>query len=268
MAMIFPGMDPYLENPAFWPGFHNEFLVYLRDRIQPGLGSRYVAATETRVYIEGRGRGTVPDILIRHGQPSGLRAPSGAVAVAEDEAPVIVQASPVEVSESYLTILDRTDGQRIVTVIELLSPSNKRGGPGRKLYRSKQRETLRSETHLVEIDLLRTGKHSLAVPEEMARPRGPLDYLICVSRAKRPRDEFELYPRSLRRPLPAIAVPLAEGDADLMVPLQPVLEHTYEAGSYRNRIPYDRPCFPPLSADDQAWAEGLIRSAAGVTREG
>lgn len=147
-------------------------------------------------------------------------------------------------------------------MIELLSPSNKRGGPGRKLYRSKQWEILRSETHLVEIDLLRTGKHTLAVPEGLARPRGPLDYLICVSRAKRPRDEFELYPQSLRRPLPSIAVPLAEGDPDLKVPLQPVLDHTYQAGSYRDRIPYNRPCYPPLSADDQTWADGLIRSVA------
>ena len=149
-----------------------------------------------------------------------------------------------------------------VTVIELLSPSNKRGGPGRKLYRSKQRDVLRSDAHLVEIDLLRTGRHAVAVPEGLARSRGPYDYLTCVSRARRPRDEFELYPRSLRRPLPTVLVPLAGDDPDLRVDLGPVLARTYEAGAYRDRIDYARPCVPPLSAEDQAWADALIREAA------
>ncbi|WP_152052604.1 DUF4058 family protein [Tautonia marina] len=260
MAMIFPGMDPYLEHPGLWPGIHNEFIVYLRDQIQPALGPRYLAATETRVFIEGGDRVIVPDAFVRRTSTSAPRVTQGSVAVAEDDAPVIVRADPIEISESYLTILDRTAGQKIVTVIELLSPSNKRGGAGRKAYQRKQREVLRSDTHLIEIDLLRTGRHTVAVPKGLAQPRGPYDYLICVNRAKRPRDEFELYPRSLRRPLPTISVPLAKGDPDLRVPLQPVLDHTYNAGSYRERIAYDRPCVPPLSDDDQAWADALIRA--------
>ncbi|MEW4566891.1 DUF4058 family protein [Tautonia sp. JC769] len=261
MAMIFPGMDPYLEHPGLWPGFHNWFIIALAEAMQPRLRPRYVAAVEARLYIEGADRESIPDVLV-HRTPSSTSAPvqRPGFAVAEEDAPVIVQASPAEVSESYLTILDRSSGQKVVTVIELLSPSNKQGGPGRKLYRSKQRDLLRSDVHLVEIDLLRTGRHTVAVPRGLAEPRGPYDYLICVNRAKRPRDEYELYPRSLRRPLPTISVPLARGDDDLRVPLQPVLEHTYDAGSYRDRIPYDRPCVPPLSSDDQAWADALIRS--------
>ena len=260
MAMIFPGMDPYLEHPRLGPGFHNQFIVYLRDRIQPALGPRYLAVIETRVFIERNDRIIVADALLRRTSAATSRGHHATIAVAGDDAPVIVRADPVEISEAYITILDRSAGQKIVTVIELLSPSNKRGGPGRKLYRSKQRDLLRSDVHLVEIDLLRTGRHTVAVPKGLARPRGPYDYLICVSRAKRPRNEFELYPRLLRRPLPTISVPLAKGDPDLRVPLQPVLEHTYHAGSYRERIPYDRPCDPPLSADDQAWADVLIQA--------
>jgi hypothetical protein len=268
MAMIFPGMDPYLEHPSLWPGFHNWFIIALAEAMQPRLRPRYVAAVEARLYIEGADRESIPDVLVHRtsaSKSSPTRDAGSALAVAvahdEEDAPVIVQASPVEVSESYLTILDRSSGHKVVTVIELLSPSNKQGGPGRKLYRSKQRDLLRSDVHLVEIDLLRTGRHTVAVPKGLAEPRGPYDYLICVNRAKRPRDEYELYPRLLRRPLPTISVPLAQGDPDLRVPLQPVLEHTYNAGSYRERIAYDRPCYPPLSDDDQAWADALIRSA-------
>ncbi len=50
MSMIFPGMDPYLEDPAFWPGVHNRVIVYLADHLQPKLGSRYIATIEERVY--------------------------------------------------------------------------------------------------------------------------------------------------------------------------------------------------------------------------
>ncbi|WP_169977995.1 DUF4058 family protein [Tautonia rosea] len=261
MAMIFPGMDPYLEQPSLWPGFHNEFIVYLRDQIQPALGPRYLAATETRVFTEGGDRVIVPDAFVRRTGTPTSRGHHGTIAVAGDDAPLIVRADPIESSEAYITILDHSAGQKIVAVIEFLGPSNKRGGAGRRAYRSKQREVLRSDTHLIEIDLLRTGRHTVAVPKGLAQPKGPYDYLICVSRAKRPRNEFELYPRSLRRSLPTISVPLANGDPDLRVPLQPVLEHTYNAGSYRERIAYDRPCIPPLSDEDQAWADALIRSA-------
>jgi len=35
MAMIFPGMDPYLEAPGRWPGLHNSLAVYIRDHYRP-----------------------------------------------------------------------------------------------------------------------------------------------------------------------------------------------------------------------------------------
>ncbi|MBW3540169.1 MAG: DUF4058 family protein [Planctomycetes bacterium] len=28
MSSPFPGMDPYLEDPAFWPDFHSTFINY------------------------------------------------------------------------------------------------------------------------------------------------------------------------------------------------------------------------------------------------
>ncbi len=78
------------------------------------------------------------------------------------------------------------------------------------------------------------------------------------------RDDFEIYRRGVRDPLPRnVRIPLAEGDFDVTLDLQAVLEKTYEVGLSRNRLHYDRPCIPRLSPDDQAWADELIR-AAGV----
>ena len=208
-------------------------------------------------------------MTVRRSAPAAgpAQAAEPAVAVAEEDRPLVIRMAAAEVSESFLTILDVTSNQRVVTVIELLSPSNKHGG-GRRLYRQKQRQVLRSDAHLVELDLLRTGRHTVAVPEAIAQGKRPFDYLICVSRARRRREEFELYFRSLRRPLPPLSIPLAAGDPDVLLELQPVFDRTYEAGSYRRRIDYGEPCRPPLSAEDQAWADELIRRAGAVPEPG
>ena len=160
-----------------------------------------------------------------------------------------------------IEILDRHSGQRVVTVLEVLSPANKYAGPGRDSYLAKQREVLASQAHLIEVDLLRRGPHTLAVLEWIARPHASYDYLICVNRAVGLRDRFLLDPRQLRQRLPRIGVPLADGDPDVVLDVQAVIEQTYEAGSYRERLRYDQTCIPALPAEDQAWAVEQIRTA-------
>jgi hypothetical protein len=263
MSLIFPGMDPYLEAPTFWPGVHAALIVYVRDQLQPLLRPRYLAAIEERVYLEGPDREIIPDVRLQHHRPE---AAGPAVAVAECDAPVLVRVPTLEVHESYVAILDRQSGRRIVTVIEVLSPTNKYAGPGRVSYLAKQAEVLRGPTHLVEIDLLRAGPHVLAIPERVARGRAQYDYLVSVNRARDRREEFELYPRRLRERLPRVRVPLADPDPDVPLHVQAALARVYEAGSYADRLDYDAPCEPALTADDQTWANERVaesRRAAG-----
>lgn len=258
MAMIFPGMDPYLEEPALWPGVHNAAAVYLAEQLQPRLRPRYIASLEERVFVEETDRNIVPDVLLKRRQS---QQTGGSVAVLESDAPELVRVAGLEIHESYVTILDRQSGQKVVTVIELVSPSNKYAGRGRKSYRTKQREVLASDAHLVEIDLLRAGRHVVRVPEREVRALGPYDYLVCVNRADDLREDYEVYRRTVRQPLPKIRVPLADGDPDVALDLQAVVARAYDAGAYRERLAYDRPCVPPLSPDDQAWANDVIRAA-------
>ena len=63
---------------------------------------------------------------------------------------------PVEMRESCLQIKEIASGE-VVTALELLSPANKRPGKGRTQYENKRREVISSQTHLIEIDLLRGG---------------------------------------------------------------------------------------------------------------
>jgi hypothetical protein len=110
----------------------------------------------------------------------------------------------------------------------------------------------------VEIDLLRTGHHMVAVPEWVARGREAYHYLCCVNRATPPRDLFDLYLRPLHQRLPRIRIPLADDDPDVPLDIQAGVARVHEAGSYRRRIDYTSACVPPLKPDDQRWASALL----------
>lgn len=264
MAMRFPGMDPYLENSAIFPGIHGPMITYLRDQLSPGLRPRYVASVGERVYVEtpasSDGRAIIPDVWVRHIQSPTPPAdsPAGSVAVIEEvelDEPTVIAAPDLEITQPYIEILDREADMRVVTIIELVSPSNKYAGPGRESYLLKQREVLHSDTHLVEIDLIRRGPHVLAVWEYLAAGRLDYDYLVSVHRAHA--RQFEIYPRKLQEPLPRIRIPLAGNDPDIGLDIRAGLEQAYIAGSYGQRIDYSKPCEPELTSEQQTWASGL-----------
>jgi len=265
MGMIFPGMDPYLENPGIWPGVHTRFIVYLAEFLQPLLRPRYIASIDERVYMEGPERHVIPDVNIER-----TKRPTFALhstAVADAATPIKVRIPPVEVHERYVAILHRESGLRIVTVIELLSPTNKYAGPGRDSYLEKQKEVLASDANLLEVDLLRFGPHVLAVAEYAARALGPYEYMACTNRVARVRAEFELLPMRLRQPLPRIRIPLMGNDENVVVDLQAVLTRVYEASGYEDQIDYGAPCVPRLSPEDQQWANELIQKARQVPQQ-
>ena len=96
----------------------------------------------------------IPDVAIL-GQSSPDHSPSRSTAVAE---PMTIELPMLEeVQERYLEVREVGSGQ-VVTVIEVLSPKNKRTGEGRQAYLSKRQRILASQTHLIEIDLLRGGE--------------------------------------------------------------------------------------------------------------
>jgi hypothetical protein len=226
-------------------------MVALASQLGPLIRPRYLASIEERIFIEGIDDDRTPDIWVRRtgangGLPSTLAPTRAAV-------PVIVEARQLERHERYIEILDRYRDMRVVTVIELVSPSNKRMGPGRRAYVEKQQATLTSECHLIEVDLLRRGRHVLSVPRRLTRRVRPYAYLTCVNRWPN-RKRFELYAGRLREPIPAIDVPLSEPDRDIPLDIQAALEQIYQDGSYDLKVSYDDPCVPPLPAEDQQWA--------------
>jgi hypothetical protein len=184
------------------------------------------------------------------------------VAVAEPEVAVaelewITVPDDREVHEPYIAIYD-VEGREVVTIIEVLSPSNKTPGPGRNDYLAKQQEILESETNLVEIDLLRQGSHVLAVPPWEVAQRGSADYLICTRRTARP-GGYEVLRLTVRQPLPLLPIPLRTGEPDVVLDLAAAFTRAYDAGAYDLLVDYTQEPEPPLSRADAAWAEALLQ---------
>jgi hypothetical protein len=259
-------MDPYLEHPAIFPDLHDRLITYLSESLQGGLPAPYFAAIGDRVWVEISERETGPDVKVLRGRDEppleGSRGGGTAVAADVRSQPVVVTVPQDERREPYLEIRSGIEGERLVTTIEVLSLSNKTpGAHGRDLYLRKQKEVLGSKVHLVEIDLLRAGEHSTAVPLKRALLKtGRFDYHVCIHHFDNLEDYF-VYPILLRQKLPEIAIPLLPGDAPVTVDLQAVFDRTYDTGPYRRRVRYGEvEPEPQLLAGEQEWAKGLISS--------
>ncbi|ETX02644.1 DUF4058 family protein [Candidatus Entotheonella palauensis] len=263
MPSPFPGMDPYLEHPALWPGVHQRFITYLGDTLNAVLPPHYVADIGERLYVVEPAHTIYPDVVV-HEQPpvrshAPLKSPATSTAVSSDP-PWVLTIEPVEMREVFIHIVSVADASRVITAIEVLSPSNKAGGsPGKELYQSKQRELLASQTHLIEIDLLRRGSHTVAPPRVYLAQQGTWDYLVCLHRGGEGQ-RYEVWARGLRERLPRIRVPLSEGDRDLVVDLQTILTRCYDEGAYARRLNYAEEPQPPLRASDIEWAHELLRA--------
>jgi hypothetical protein len=249
MNLPFPGMDPYLEHPVLWESVHARLIVALANQLQPRLDPRYVASIGERVFVEGPQR-RIPDVWVQKTVEGD--APSTMVAAEVDTA-LVIEVEDLEIHQTRVEIRDLYNDMKLVALIEVVSPTNKAAGPGRDSYLAKQEEVLARDCHLIEIDLLRRGRHVLSFPEWRDRQLQPYDYLICVSRWPW-RNRFELYPRRLPERLPRIGLPLADPDPDVPLDVQAAVEQVYWDGRYIRRLHYAEPCEPPLTPEDQARA--------------
>jgi hypothetical protein len=250
-------MDPYLETPNLWPDVHHRLLSEIQGALNPLLRPRYVARVELRVYVSDEddpGREVlIPDVRLEKTKRKGTRKPKGAPAVAIAEPLLVSLLIDDEIKEARLEVR-HLESSSLVTVIEVLSPTNKiRGSRGRASFMDKRREILASEVHWVEIDLLRAGDPSVTRP-----PLVPSDYRILVSRAGQ-HSQARYWPVSVRQTLPAIGIPLRGKDADVPLDLGAVLNAAYDNGAYDLSIDYCREPEPPLSPEDRAWADQLLR---------
>jgi len=194
-----------------------------------------------------------PDVVISgpHRKQATLPSPEIATRVMPRIGELVM---PDEVVERYLEVRDVVTGE-VVTVLELLSPTNKLTREGRGQYERKRLKVLGSATHLIEIDLLRAGEPlPMRIQPDDSRPL----YRIVVSRSQdRPRAEIYLF--DLHDPIPDIPVPLRADETDAVLPLNQVLHDLYDRAGYDQILNYGQPPVPPLSDTDTAWGTTLIQ---------
>ncbi len=259
MKTPFPGMDPYLEQTGVWNQVHLDLIANIRYFLAPLVQPHYKVIIEQLTYttlvspngdpkppVAGR-----PDNLVI--SPKGYQPAATAAAAPAATKPLpATLPMPEEELHRYLEIRDKEN--EVITVIEILSPANKRG-EGRKQYLDKRNDIPDSFTNLVEIDLLRQGR---PMPMEVAAEN---DYRIVVSRRKN-RPVADAYLFSIRDPIPDIPIPLRQGDDEPGLELNDILHKVYELGYYATFVAYDISLNPPLADDALAWTESLIQSAS------
>lgn len=258
-------MDPYLER--HWLDVHTKLVTYAADSLNRLLPDSLVARIEERIAVEAdrsdrvdgkTSRLLAPDVRVFEGISIGGDEMAGAVGLAL--APYRLEMLEEEAAtERFVEIIDIRGGERLVTVIEFVSPANK-SKDGLKAFRRKRRELLSGNVNFVEIDLVRAGRwRSLMSPLQC--PAGTESTYRAVIRTPGPEGEAYLHPIPLRDRLPTLNIPLRPEDAFAQLELQRLVDDAYLNRRYERTLRYDSPCDPPLRDADALWADDLLRAA-------
>jgi hypothetical protein len=249
-------MNPWLENPLLWHSVHQRLIVALADELSPKLRPRYFVEVETHTYVtipdEPRGGTRYPDVMvIEHG---GAPVMTAALLTESPYLEVVIRDDPLE--ENYLVVRLVPSGE-IVTVIELVSHTNKRGGRDREKYLAKREELFDASVSIVEIDLLRAG-----APMPYTEVAAQADYRILIRHRTRP-SRLKIYPFQVRQPIPIFPLPLLPDDQEPLVNLNELLAGVYERAGYDLIINYAQAPIPPLREEDARWANELLAKVIG-----
>jgi hypothetical protein len=260
-------MDPYIEASHLFEDFHGKLVGEIERALSGLVPDRYVVRLGERRYValveaaeEEEKHAFLPDVAVatRSGSARAKRKPKGSAAAsaAQSEPGAVVMRALVkaEYREPYLEIRQVDPERKLVTGIEVLSPSNKRPGTkGWRLYYRKRLAFLSGYANFVEIDLLRRGRR---MPMASPWPDSPYYLLVC---RKKQSSRCSVWPAFFTELLPEIPIPLAPPDADIRLNLQPFVEAIYARSRYARDIDYRRPLQPPLSPSEQAWLEERLR---------
>jgi hypothetical protein len=265
-------MDPYLEGPDIWPDFHDAFASQIRGQLNQSLPAPYYARLEMRPEIGivehgGVSRRITPDVAVAKSHQT---KENGGIAVLDSPRTkvsnyleFVVQIEAMK--HHFVEIRDPSRGHRLITLIEIASPSNKQAGADREAYLKKQREVLDSDANLIEVDFLRAGQRLFAGPEleQFVRSLKPQpDYLVMVHRAwKRLSGQLacHVFPIQIEELLPCISVPLREEIPEIPLDLQFLMTRAYDEGPYRRgAVDYTKLPEPPLSSHKMEWLDNCL----------
>jgi hypothetical protein len=258
MRSPFPGMDPYLER--HWGDVHTSLIASAREALNRVLPSDLIASVEERVAVEtdeGQERSFNPEVQVLElpaGEAVAATAPSPGAAIA----PYCLSAVVEPITERFIRIVE-AGTERLITVIEFVSPTNKRGD-GLVAFRGKRADLLTLGVNFVEVDLVRAGNWRRLLQPFHCPRKAIAPYRVTFRISREPGFAW-LYPVSFRDRLPSIVIPLRPDDPRVLLDLQELLDQTYASGRYARRMGYAEPLDPPLEGEEAAWTEELLRAA-------
>lgn len=255
MPSPFPGMDPYIERPAIWPDFHDRLISSIIGKLQPLLRPRLAAVTQDRLYLVESDRAMYPDVSIVQTPQPNLRDSSG-TAILEVDAPRVFELDAEEIREPFIEVIEPSSG-RIVTAIEVISPTNKDRSEGQDAYEIKREEYWDGGANVVEIDLLRSGPSIVRVAKYKLDSLRPWDYVIAVSRRVPGRQEVYAFP--LERRLPRVSIPLLDKVPDVVLDLQAAFDRCWDEGPYPGMSRYGEPPPGNMPAGRIGWCQQRLR---------
>jgi len=254
MPSPFPGMDPYLEKQSVWPDIHQRLITYISEALQSQIRPKYIARIGERVQLATAPQSYVPDVLLVHPiHEAATRTYSTSSSADEPQRVVYLDE---ERHVPYIEIVYRESGE-VVTLIEVLSPTNK-VGDGRDQYLQKQQDLLDTKVSLVEIDLLGYGKDTILARNVVITEPADWRYMVNVSRPEQ-RRELELYAIPLKQRLPRCRIPLRPPDPDAVLDLPAVFTRCYDVGGYDLVIDYGQPPDVPLKDEEKSWVANLLQ---------
>jgi hypothetical protein len=215
-------MDPYLESDTLWPAFQHQLVTCLYQALLPGLVDRYRARIAQRHYVT--------------------------------EQALFTSVIREEHHEEYIEIRHRSDN-RLVTLVDVVSPSNKLMAVGRQAYLDKRKEGRSAGASLVEIDLVKQGQPMLDYSREGLPD---WDFAVTVTRSTQP-DRYEIYTATLQKRLPKFRLPLSPDDRDTVLDLQTSFSRAYDQGSFSELINYQRDPAIALDDEDRTWLDVVLK---------
>jgi Protein of unknown function (DUF4058) len=256
MPSPFPGMDPYLEAQPFWGDVHPTLISVMKGSLKKRLPRNYTVWSDIYIWLHE------PDAEARRVKPDDFVTTqanqAGGTILATLPAPLTAILPAIRREGNKYLLIKELPSERVITVLELLSPANKTPGDEYDAFLAKRNEYLATRTNVVEIDLHRMG---LRMPMGDPVPP-PADYYAFVSRAA-DFPQTAIWPFSVRDQLPEVAVPLKPEDGFIMLPLQDCFDAAYDMGPYDLVVDYTRPPRIPLHGEDAQWAEALLKGMPG-----
>jgi len=242
MPSPFPGMDPYLEDRTIFPGFHSHLAEEIVGQLNAVIGPKYFAEVEVQTVFEDadtfKSFAIIPDVTIAREAQAVYVATSSDVAITPPPMRRTLVPTKLRTVQIHLT-----KSKELITVIEILSPYNKRG-EGLDEYRHKRSRLLNSKVHLVELDLLRGGTRPGRELDDLPRDADYVCVVNCYRGANSGRDS-DIWTIALNAPLPVLPIPLRAPDADVRFSLRAAINAVYARAGYAWRINYAESVPPP-----------------------